>query len=76
MYYTSVSHASKDETYAQRRSSAGPTSSMVGQHWTSTVPMSRVYRDVSRKLWLYSLDYNRVVGVKTPLFSRSAIRGT
>ena len=76
MYYTSdpESHAaSKDETYAQRQSSAGPTSSMVGQHWTGTAPMSRVYRDVDRKVWLYNLEYNRVVGLKNPLFSRSDI---
>ena len=54
-------------TYAQRRSCAGPTSSIVGQHWTS------VCRDVYRNVWLYNLDYHTVVGVRTPLFSRSAI---
>ena len=52
---------------------AGPTWTIVGQHWTSTAPMSRVCRDVYRNVWLYNLDYNRVVGVNTPLFSRSAI---
>ena len=59
-------HASKDETYAQRRSSAGPTSSMVGQHWTSTAPMSRGCRGVHRKVWLYNLDYNRGFGCENP----------
>ena len=28
--------------------------------------MSRVCRDVYRNVWLYNLDYNRVVGVKHP----------
>ena len=56
-------NAWKDETHAQRQASAGPTSSMVDQHWASIAPMSRVCKDVYRKVWLYNLDYNRVEGV-------------
>ena len=41
--------------YVQRRFSAGPTSSIEGQRWTSTAPMPRICRDVYRKVWLYNL---------------------